>query len=159
MNNMLRLSHSHHPADSTRNRRFGILFVLTLAALALMATPSYATGNIAKADLTGTWVATLVGNTGCGVASMQVTFTLSSSGTGSASIITHAQCADDTLNGQTFTVISLSPNGSGTAGLTCGPSCGWTFDIHVAPDRSIFNMVVVTTSDPRNYLAGVAIHE
>jgi hypothetical protein len=58
---------------------------------------------------------------------------------------------------QTFNIISLNSNGSGTAGLTCGTGCGWTFAIQVAPDRSSFNMVDVT--DPGNFLEGTAIHQ
>ena len=36
--------------------RVVFLFVLTIAAVSLLATASYATGNIGKADLSGPWV-------------------------------------------------------------------------------------------------------
>jgi hypothetical protein len=52
---------------------------------------------------------------------------------------------------------TLDSNGSGTAGLTCGAGCGFTFQIQVAPDRTVFNLVDVT--DPNNFLEGVAIHQ
>jgi len=139
--------------------RFAFLFVLAIAAMASLATPSYATGNIVKSDLSGSWVVSLTGNTGCGLVAMQANFTLNTNGTGTATLITHGQCEDSTLGGQNFTVITLNPNGSGTAGLTCGPGCGWTFNIQVAPDRSTFSLVDVATINPNNYLSGIAIHQ
>src|SRR5262245_49090886 len=35
----------------------------------------------------------------------------------------------------------MNSNGSGTANLVCGTGCGFNFNIQVAPDRSIFNLV------------------
>lgn len=135
------------------------LFVLAIAAVTLLATSSFATGNISKGDLTGPWVVSLVGNTGCGLGTMQANFALNGSGTGTATITTHAQCGDSVTTGQTFTVITLGANGAGTAGLTCGSGCGWTFNIQVAPDRSTFSLVDVSTANPLNYLAGMAVHQ
>jgi hypothetical protein len=139
--------------------RIGILFVLTVLSVATLVTASSATGNISKGDLAGNWVATLGGNTGCGLAAMEVKFTLNAAGTGTATITTHAQCADNVLSGQTFTVSTLAANGSGTAGLSCGVGCGWSFAIQVSPDRSTFNLVDVNPANPNNYLQGVAIHQ
>jgi hypothetical protein len=45
------------------------------------------------------------------------------------------------------------------ANLSCGASCGWNFDIQVAPDRSVFNVVDVSTANPNNLLEGTAIHQ
>jgi hypothetical protein len=104
-------------------------------------------------------VVSLVGNTGCGLSAMQATFNLNSSGIGTATITGHGQCGDSVTTGQTFAVNTLSSNGSGTAGLTCGTGCGWTFNIQVAPDRSTFSLVDVSSANPNNYLAGVAIHQ
>jgi hypothetical protein len=66
-------------------------------------------------------------------------------------------CGDNTLTGQTFTITALDSHGSGTAGLSCGPGCGFTFAIQVAPNREVFNLVDVT--DPRNFWEGTAIHQ
>lgn len=139
--------------------RFVLLFVLTIAAVASLVTAGHATGNVNKGDLAGAWVVSLTGNTGCGLGTIQANFVLSGTGTGTATVTTHAQCSDSVLTGQTFTVLTISPNGSGTANLSCGTGCGWDFNIQVAPDRSTFSLVDVSATNPGNYLAGVAVHQ
>jgi hypothetical protein len=123
-------------------------------------------GTITKADLSGNWQTTLLGNTGCGLTAMLVTFTLNGSGGATnATITSHvinptATCPDGAVStGNNFAIMTLASNGSGTAGLTCGASCGWTFRIQVSPDRSIFNLVDVATFNPNNLLQGTAIHQ
>jgi len=133
---------------------FGVLSLVTVLALSI---PSSATGNIVKSDLAGTWQIALRGVTGCGFVSMQSTVALNTTGSGTASIQSHGQCGDSSLTGQSFTITSLSTSGSGIAGLSCGIGCGWTFTIQVSPDRSKFNLVDVSTTDPGNYLEGVAV--
>jgi len=137
--------------------RLAVLGVLSLVTVISLTTLSSATGNFVKSDLAGTWQIALRGTTGCGFVSMQANVTLNSAGTGTASLQTHGACGDSTLTGQTFTINSLASNGSGTAGLSCGTGCGWTFNIQVSPDRSKINLVDVSTLDPGNYLEGVAI--
>ena len=129
------------------------LFVTVIS----LTTFSSATGNILKSDLTGTWQLALRGTTGCGFSSMQANVTLNSLGTGTATIQTHGECGNSSLSGQTFTIKTLATNGKGTAGLTCGTGCGWTFNIQVAPDRSTFNLVDVSSANPGNFLEGVAV--
>jgi len=131
--------------------------VVLVVAVALLSIPSSATGNIVKSDLTGTWQIALAGNTGCGLVAMQATATINSAGKGTASIITHGQCGDSSLSGQSFNINTLAANGSGTAGLTCGIACGWNFNIQVSPDRSKFSLVDIYPANPRNYLSGVAV--
>jgi hypothetical protein len=134
----------------------GITLCLAIAA-ALVIHSSASIGNISKGDLNGAWQVTLYGQGGCGVGTTQVNFTLSN-GVGTAANRSHTVgCGDSTTTGNTFTITSLSSNGSGTAGLTCGVGCGFTFDIQVAPDRASFNLVDLT--DPGNFLEGVAIHQ
>jgi hypothetical protein len=132
--------------------------ICLIAAFALVKKSSATVGNINKGDLTGNWQVTLYGQGGCGVGTSQVNFNLNSSGVGTATNVSHTVgCGDSTTTGNTFTITSLSTNGSGTAGLTCGTGCGFTFAIQVAPDRSMFNLVDLT--DPNNFLQGVAIHQ
>lgn len=116
-------------------------------------------GQVTKADLAGLWQASLVGSSGCGTGSMQVNFKLDSSGAGTATIKGHSTgCGDATTTGLPITITSLSSNGSGTLGLSCGTGCGWTFNIQVSPDRSTFNLV--DTFDPiPNFWAGAAVHQ
>lgn len=134
----------------------GITLCLAIA-VALVIRSSASIGNISKGDLNGAWQVTLYGQGGCGVGTTQVNFTLSN-GVGTATNKAHTVgCGDSTSTGNTFTITSLSSNGSGTAGLTCGVGCGFTFDIQVSPDRATFNLVDLT--DPGNFLEGVAIHQ
>ena len=115
--------------------------------------------------LAGPWQATLIwSGSGCGPMSGLVNFILDSAGTtNSAVLVTHAGfapgCGDRTLTGQTFTIQSLNPDGSGTAGLTCGTGCGWVFRIQVARDDEIFNMVDVEPTNPGNFVEGSAIRQ
>ncbi len=59
----------------------------------------------------------------------------------------------------TFTIQSLSANGSGTAFLSCGTGCGWNLNIQVAHNGQMFNMVDVTTGNPGNFVEGSAIRQ
>jgi hypothetical protein len=139
-----------------------LLGILCLAAVFTLVKHSKASiGNISKADLTGSWQATVVlANSGCGPMTLLVNFTLNGSGVATnANIVQHGACGDSTLTGQTFTISSLNANGSGVAGLTCGSGCGWGFNIQVAPDRSIFNLVDVNPANANNFVEGTAIHQ
>ena len=140
-------------------RRFAIpVAICFLAALAWVKPGSASIGQITKADLQGNWQVSLYGQGGCGVGTALVTFNLNSSGVGTATSTAHnVGCGDNTTTGNTFTITSLSTNGSGTAGLTCGTGCGFTFKIQVAADRSSFSLVDVT--DPANFQVGVAVHQ
>lgn len=111
---------------------------------------------ITISQLAGPWQLAVVGNTGCGISSLLFTGTLNSSGVASGTLIGNSGCGPSN-NTQTFTIVSLNANGSGTAGLTCGVGCGWTFDIQVNPTRQVMNLVDVT--DPSNYLAGSAVKQ
>jgi hypothetical protein len=135
---------------------FCVATVLTLVKLS-----KASIGNVTKGDLAGPWQATVVlANSGCGPMTMVVNFTLNGSGSATnASLVEHGACGDSTLTGQTFTISSLSSNGSGTASLSCGVGCGWGFTIQVAPDRSIFNLADVLSSNPNNFVEGTAIHQ
>lgn len=148
--------------------RTALLIVLAMFVVAGIGKFSRASiGAINKADLAGPWQATLVGNTGCGLVSMLVTFTLNTSGTATnATITTHLSgppssgCIDGSVTtGQTFTVSTLGSNGSGTAGLSCGPACGWVFKMQVSPDRGVANLTDVDTSNPFNTPTGTMIHQ
>jgi hypothetical protein len=111
---------------------------------------------ITISGLAGPWQLVFVGNTGCGISSLLFTGTLSTSGVATGTLIGNNGCGSSNST-QTLTITSLKPNGSGTAGLTCGPGCGWTFDIQVSPNRQVFNVVDVT--DPNNWLAGSAVKQ
>ena len=77
---------------------------------------------------------------GIGPISVLVNFTLNASGSATnATLISHSGCGTTTTTGQTFTISSLSQNGSRVTNLSCGVGCGWNFRIQVSPDRSIFN--------------------
>ena len=144
---------------------FGVLCMASVVFAVKLSRASI--GVITKADLAGPWQATLIGNTGCGLVSMKVNFTLNSSGTATnATITSHlsgpntSTCIDGSVTtGQVFTVDTLSSNGSGTAGLSCGPGCGWGFEIQVSPDRGVVNLTDVDTANPFNTPTGTMIHQ
>jgi hypothetical protein len=104
------------------------------------------------------WKVAIVGNTGCGQTSLLFTEdsgTLNASGDATFNgMLTGSSGCGSSSSLQTFTVTSLNPNGSGTATLTCGPGCGWNFDIQVTNNWT-FNLVDV--ADGGNALAGTAI--
>jgi len=137
------------------SRRLPIVALLSFLSVISLSRPALAASNNFDVDFTGTWQISLRGTTGCGFVSMLAKVTLNSAGSGTGSLQTHGQCGDSTLSGQTFTIASLTTNGIGTASLSCGPGCGWNFNIQVAPDHSKFNLIDV--SNPGNFLEGVAI--
>jgi hypothetical protein len=142
-----------------------VVFLLALCLVVMFAvvkTSKASIGSISKADLSGAWqVALLHGNSGCGVQTAKVNFSLSSTGTTSAATtLTHsAGCGDTTTTGNTFTIQTLSSNGSGTANLSCGIGCGFNFQIQVSPDRGTFSLVDVSAANPNNFVLGTAIHQ
>jgi hypothetical protein len=137
--------------------RTGLLVVLSLCTVIALSPLSSATGNILKSDLKGTWRIALRGNTGCGFSAMLATVNMGTTGSGTGTLQTHGACGDSTLSGQTFTVNTLATNGKGTAGLTCGVGCGWTFKLQVSPDRSKFSLADVAPTNPNNFLEGTGV--
>jgi len=148
----------------------GVLALLVVATITLVtslgsAQDAKAAPAITISQLAGPWQATLVGNTGCGLVSMLVNFTLNSSGAATdARITTHLSapngggCIDGSVTtGQTFTIDSLHSNGSGTASLSCGPDCGWGFQIQVARNHQVANLTDVATGNPYNTPTGTMI--
>ena len=146
----------HHSAP-----KFVTLLALCLAAVVSLANLSRASiGNVSKADLVGNWqVSLLSSGGGCGPGTTQVNFTLNASGAATnATEVSHSSgCGNSISTGNTFTINTMNASGAGTAGLSCGPGCGFTFAIQVAPDRGSFNLVDIT--DPGQFIAGTAIHQ
>ena len=140
--------------------RLAALLVLCLALVSVAKLSKASIGNVSKADLAGNWqVSLLSSGGGCGGGTTQVNFTLNATGVATnATEVSHsAGCGNTTSTGNTFTINSVNASGAGTAGLSCGSGCGFTFAIQVAPDRGSFNLVDVT--DPGQFIAGVAIHQ
>jgi hypothetical protein len=138
----------------------GLLAMAPLALTLALVEPSLAgIGTITKADLSGSWQIALSGKTGCGMVAMLANVSLNSAGVGTGTLVTHGDCGDSSVPGQTFTVISLGTNGSGTANLTCGVGCGWNLRMQVSPDRSTFNVVDVDPVNPGNFISGTAVHQ
>jgi hypothetical protein len=111
------------------------------------------------ADLAGSWAISVGGNTGCGLSTLYVTVDLDAAGFGSARIIgSSTGCPPGDDPAEPFQIISLNPDGSGTAGLSCGPGCGWTFTIQV-PQGSTNMFTLVDVTDPNNVLVGTAARQ
>jgi hypothetical protein len=146
-----------------QSARFALLAVLLLATVGSLVTLSAAQDVKAKpaitiAQLAGPWQIGIVGNTGCGESSMIFTGTLNTSGVAVGTLTGNSAACGPSTSSQTFTITSLSTNGSGTAGLTCGAGCGWTFYIQVSPNKQVFNLVDVTDVNGNN-LGGTAVKQ
>jgi len=142
--------------------RLAGLVGLAIVTMVAVVRPSKASiGVVNKADLAGPWQMTTIGQTGCGFGTTLYTFTLNSAGVASNVFATShtAGCGDATSTGATFQINSVSSNGSGTANLGCGPSCGWNLNLQVAPDRSSFSLIDVSPANPGNFIEGTAIHQ
>jgi hypothetical protein len=137
--------------------RAGLRVTLSLLFVFATAAPSWATGNIVKSDLKGTWRISLRGVTDCGFSSMLATITFGTNGVGTGPLQIHGDCGDSTLAGQTFTVETLTKAGEGTASLTCGGGCEFNFNMQVAPNRAIFNLVDVNPLETTHFLDGLAV--
>lgn len=109
-------------------------------------------------ELAGSWTISLGGNTGCGLSAMYVTVDLDAAGSGMATIQgSSTGCAPNVAPSQPFKIMSLNPDGSGTAGLACGPGCGWSFTIQVPKgSNNLFTLVDVAPENPNNVLVGTA---
>jgi hypothetical protein len=120
--------------------------------------------RVTFASVQGPWALALVGNTGCGITSMYVSFNLNASGVdNNATLQFHSTgCADSTTT-QTFVIQTLNPDGSGTANLSCGPGCGWDLNIQVMlPHPGVsqaFTAADVAPENPDNVLAGTAVRK
>jgi hypothetical protein len=100
------------------NRVTRLIFSVALSVITLFAVskPGFATGNVVPADLAGNWQMTIIGETGCGFGTTLYTFTLNASGVATnVSGVSHSACGTGNFSGDSFTIQSLSANGSGTA--------------------------------------------
>lgn len=145
--------------------RLALLVVFSFVTLISLTSLSAAADHKANvkpqihlSQLKGAWAMTQYGQGGCGTGSALTTFTLNAKGSSTNAVENyHDGCGDGKLTGQTFTITSLNSDGSGTAGLTCGSGCGFTFSIQVAPDANSFSLVDIT--DPGNYQIAAAIRQ
>jgi len=144
----------------------------TLAALVLVTVLSLATFSAAQdqgvkplyniSQFKGNWAGFIVGNTGCGITSMYLTFTLDATGQGNGTVTTvghSAACGDNTSSGNNFNVTAYNANGSGTATLSCGSGCGWTFTIQMSRNGQLLSLVDVYPGNPNNFLGGTAMKQ
>jgi hypothetical protein len=134
-----------------KSARIAIVAALAMACF----TASARAQGITIAQLAGPWQITIAGNTGCGQTSMLFSGTLNTIGTATGTLTSSSGCGMGSSI-QTFTITGLTYYGSGNASLSCGPGCGWNFDIQVAADKQEFNLVDVANGGA-NVLAGTAL--
>jgi len=111
-------------------------------------------------QLKGTWTASLSGVTGCGVTTLQTTFTLDATGNGTQTSATQhtVGCGDIDLSGQFVQIQQFNPDGSGFIALGCGSGCGFGFYIQVVKaGPQAFNLAPQAV--PGNFLSGVALRK
>lgn len=85
----------------------GPVLVVAIASLGLIST-SGATGNVEKADLSGPWAITLIGDTGCGSTSMLATGSLDTNGQGSVTLHFHSAGCGNSTSTEKFAVQTLN---------------------------------------------------
>ena len=114
--------------------------------------------GVTVSDLAGSWAISLGGNTGCGLSTLYATVDLDATGKGMAQVRgSSTGCAPNLDPAEPFQILSLNPDGSGTAGLACGANCGWTFTIQVPQGATnLFTLVDVAPENPNNVLVGTA---
>jgi len=138
--------------------RFAVLGLLLLATVGSLVGVSAAANPIKVAQLVGPWQVAVSGNTGCGVSSLLYNGKLDSIGHSTGTLTgSSAGCGSSTTT-ETFNILTLNGDGSGTAGLTCGAGCGWVFNIQVSRDKLVINMVDVLDGGS-NVLAGTAVKQ
>jgi hypothetical protein len=140
---------------------FRALLPALLAALVTICTAVNA-----RAQPIPSWQIALVGNTGCSQTSLLFNGlnpiaapdpagqALATGATYYGTLTGSSGCGSSSSQ-QTFTITSLESNGFGTATLSCGSGCGWTFDIQVPPGGATFSLVDVVNGG--NELAGTGI--
>ncbi len=151
--NALNALNTNNLVSNLRRRAGRVAFVAALAGAGLAsAMPASA---LSVKQLAGAWQAAIIANGGCGVGSKVVTFTLNTEGAATNAVETFntPTCGEGTQKG-TFTVTSLSADGSGKATLDFGGNV-FNFVIQVNSTANEFNMVEIT--DSGNYELGTAI--
>jgi len=157
--------HSNNSAESNMNSRhqrgwLALLVALTLVTLLSAAIPASAQGRpkpaVTMASLAGSWKTTIVGQGSCGIGSELLVFTLNSSGEATdVQYTAHTvNCGEQSFTDQTFTVTSLSSDGSGTAEVDINGAVRH-FTIQVSPNHQVFSMVDLT--DTGHYQAATGI--
>lgn len=142
---------------SRRSAALVLLLAATVASFSGISAAEDAKPEITIAQLAGSWQIALTGQTGCGQGSLLFVGTLNSSGVAVGTMTETFECTSGSSS-QTFQILSLNSNGSGTAGLSCGSACGWVFQIQVAPNKQVINLVDVTDPYPNN-LTGTAVKQ
>jgi hypothetical protein len=154
-----------NPAERTMNSRrrsgrLACLVALMLVTLLSVVIPSMAADGpkpaVTLANLTGSWKTTIVGQGSCGIGAEVLVFTLNS--TGSATDVAYTahtvECGNQEFTDQSFTITSLSSDGSGTAEVNINGAVR-NFTIQVSPNHQVFSLVDVT--DVGHYQAGTGI--
>jgi hypothetical protein len=139
----------------TRTGSRALLLFVAAALVTVCPTDARAAGITIPELVTPPWQIAIVGNTGCGQASLLFTGYLSPNPSGKTGILKGSSGCGISSSAQTFTITSLSPDGTGTANLSCGSGCGWNFNIQVN-NLWTFNLVDVANGSA-NVLAGTAM--
>jgi hypothetical protein len=137
---------------------------ITCAAAVIAATPYAAADERERIpSLSGTWVMAISGIDGCGFGTKRVNVTLRADLTLTvpATVINHAQgCGDSQPTNWSFQFVSYDHRtGSGHAVLSCGPGCGWEYEVQTNLTGNTFSMVDVSPLNPGNFQSGIAVKQ
>lgn len=144
---------------SMQGRVLALLLIATVATLVTIGAGQNAQKPVITiSELAGPWQVAVSGNTGCDVSALLYNGTLKANGTSSGNLTMSSAGCGLSTTAETFNILSLNPNGSGTAGLTCGTNCGWIFNIQVSTNKQVINLVDVSDGGA-NVLAGTAVKQ
>jgi hypothetical protein len=151
-------------SNNTHNSKSTVVLAVALIAIAAFAV-SFATAAdknarplITVANLAGSWKAAINTTADCGTGIHVLVFTLNSSGTATdvADTFNTTECGQGEHTDQTFTITSLSSDGSGTATYS-NAGLLLTLTIQVSPSKNVFNLADIT--DASQYWAGTAVKQ
>jgi hypothetical protein len=149
-------------SDKTLNGKSTLLLAVALLAVAAIAAPlaSAADKNalVTIAQLAGSWKAAINTTADCGTGLHVLVFTLNEKGSATdvADTFNTTECGRGEHTDQTFTITSLSSDGSGTATYS-NAGLPLTLTIQVSPNKDVFNLA--DTTDAGQYWGGTAVKQ
>lgn len=141
----------------------GTLLLASATIVAVGAEPNAVTPQAAAtlASFAGNWQVTVFGQTGCGIGTTVYQATIATTGQGTATGRSHtAGCGDAVITTPvSFNINSVSANGSGMGGISCGAGCGWVIKVQISRNHQIFNLIDVDPTNPNNFIEGTAVKQ
>jgi hypothetical protein len=151
-------------SKKTYNSKSTLLLAVALIAVAAIAAPMATAAEknapppVTIAQLAGSWKAAINTNADCGAGVHVLVFTLDDKGSATdvADTFNTTECGQGEHTDQTFTITSLSSDGSGTATYS-NAGLPLNLTIQVNPAGNVF--ILADTKDAGQYWAGTAVKQ